>query len=238
MADALERAELQRRTMTADIAHELRTPLSNVQGYLEAIIDGVVAPDRATVATLHEQTAHLSRLVEDLRLAATAEAGALRLERSAVRLGEIAEDAVDAFRTRAASRGVRMDLNVEQGLPEVMADPTRVHQVVANLLENALRHTPEGGSVAVAVGCSAPDRLRLEVADTGPGIPPDRLPHIFDQFYRVDPSRSRETGGAGLGLTIVKRLVEAHGGRVWAESEVGRGSRISIELPVSPGAGQ
>ena len=235
MAGALESAERQRRTMTADIAHELRTPLSNVQGYLEAIMDRVVAPDTATIETLHEQTLHLSRLVEDLRLTATAEAGALHLERSPVQIQRIAEEAIEAFRTRARERDVYLNMNARPDLPDVMADHTRLHQVVANLLENALTHTPEGGRVTLSIGHAGPGWQRLEVADTGPGIPPEQLPHIFEQFYRVDPSRSRQTGGAGLGLTIVKRLVEAHGGRVSAESEVGRGTRISVDLPVPAG---
>ena len=233
MARALQQVEQQRRSMTADIAHELRTPLSNVQGYLEAIMDGVVAPDVATVETLHEQTLHLSRLVEDLRLTATAEAGALRLERTPMQLQDIAEETIEAFRTRASERGVHLKLEARPNLPDVMADYTRIHQIVANLLENALTHTPTDGDVTVSVEPAGDDRVRLEVADTGAGIPPDELPHIFEQFYRVDPSRSRVTGGVGLGLTIVRRLVEAHGGRVSAESEVGRGTRISVELPVS-----
>ena len=233
MARALERAEQQRRTMTADIAHELRTPLSNVRGYLEAIRNGIVAPDAPIIDTLYEQTLHLSRLVEDLRLAAIVEAGALRLERGPVLVQEIAEDTVDAFRTRAAERRLTLTLDARPDLPEVSADRTRLHQIVANLLENALMHTPEGGRVTVSAGRAEDGWVRLEVADSGPGIPPDEIPFIFDQFYRVDPSRTRETGGAGLGLTIVKRLVEAHGGRVSAESEVGLGTRISVELPVS-----
>jgi len=232
MAGALQQAERQRRTMTADIAHELRTPLSNVQGYLEAITDGVVEPDPSTINTLHEQTLHLSRLIEDLRLTATAEAGALHLERTTLRLDEIAEETVDAFLPRASEKGVRLTVNAEPGLPEISADHTRLHQVVTNLLDNALTHTPERGTITVSIGRSDEGQLRLDVADTGSGISPDRLPYVFDQFYRVDPSRSRETGGAGLGLTIVKRLVEAHGGRVTAESEPGRGTRISVHLPV------
>ena len=232
MAGALQQAERQRRTMTADIAHELRTPLSNVQGYLEAIADGVVEPDPNTINTLHEQTLHLSRLIEDLRLTATAEAGALHLERTTLRLDEIAEETVDAFLPRASEKGVRLTVNAEPGLPEISADHTRLHQVVTNLLDNALTHTPERGTITVSIGRSDEGQLRLDVADTGSGISPDRLPYVFDQFYRVDPSRSRETGGAGLGLTIVKRLVEAHGGRVTAESEPGRGTRISVHLPV------
>ena len=235
MARALERAEQQRRTMTADIAHELRTPLSNVRGYLEAIRNGIVAPDAPIIDTLYEQTLHLSRLVEDLRLAAIVEAGALRLERGLVRIQEIAKDTVEAFRTRASERRLTLTLDARQDLPEVSADRTRLHQIVANLLENALTHTPEGGRITVSAGLAEDGWVRLEVADSGPGIPPDEIPLIFDQFYRVDPSRTRETGGAGLGLTIVKRLVEAHGGRVSAESEIGLGTRISVEMPVSSG---
>ncbi|GAG22235.1 unnamed protein product, partial [marine sediment metagenome] len=163
MAGALEQAERQRRTMTADIAHELRTPLSNVRGYLEAIMDGVVAPDVLTIETLHEQTMHLSRLVDDLRLTSTAEAGALRLERSPLQIQEIAEEVVEAFRTRASQHAVRLDLNAVPDLPEVMADHTRLHQIVANLLENAITHTPEDGSVTVSVDRAGDGWVRLEV---------------------------------------------------------------------------
>ena len=130
---------------------------------------------------------------------------------------------------------MRLELDARPDLPEIMADRTRILQVMSNLLENALVHTPDGGSVTISVERAGDDRVRLEVTDTGRGIPPDQLPHVFEQFYRVDPSRSRDTGGAGLGLTIVKRLVDAHGGRVGAESELGRGTRISVELPISPG---
>jgi two-component system sensor histidine kinase BaeS len=238
MANDLERAEKQRQVMTAGIAHELRTPLSNVQGYLEAIIDGVVAPDTDTIDTLHEQTMHLSRLVEDLRLTATAEAGALRLEYSPLQIEDIAAETVEAFRTRASKQRVNLVLDAAPDLPAVMADHTRVYQVVTNLVENALMHTPSGGTVDISVARTADDFVRIEVTDTGPGIPPEELPLIFEQFYRVDRSRSRQTGGAGLGLTIVKRLVEAHGGRVGADSAIGRGTRVSVELPVSSNTGE
>ena len=232
MAGALEVAETQRRTMTADIAHELRTPLSNVRGYLEAIKNGIVAPEPPIIDTLHDQTLHLSRLVEDLRLAAIVDAGALRLECAPLRVDELAEETVAAFRPRAQTRAVDLNIEARPDLPDVMADRTRLRQVAGNLLENALMHTPEGGSVTVSVAPGDEGWVRLDVADTGPGIPADQLPFIFEQFYRVDRSRSRRTGGAGLGLTIVKRLVEAHGGRVGAESEPGKGTRISVLLPV------
>jgi signal transduction histidine kinase len=234
MAAGLEEAAHQRRTMTADIAHELRTPLTNIQGYLEAIKDGVVQADRDTINILHEQTVHLSHLVEDLRLLAVADAGRLHLVRQPERLDLLTEDAAAAFRPRAAERRVALTVVSEAPPPLVELDRTRIRQVVANLVENALRHTPEGGRVTMTVSTVSgpPESVRLTVEDTGPGIPADQLEKIFDQFYRVDASRSRSTGGAGLGLTIVKKLVEAHGGTVHAESAPGQGARFVLEFPV------
>lgn len=236
MAAGLEEAALQRRAMTADIAHELRTPLTNIQGYLEAIKDGVVQPDTETIGVLHEQTVHLAHLVDDLRLLAVADAGRLNLDRRPERLDLLAEDAVAAFRPRAADKKVALTVVAAPAIQHAALDRTRIRQVIANLVENALRHTPEGGRVTVSVGPLGPETLRLAVEDSGPGIPSGQLEKIFDQFYRVDPSRSRATGGAGLGLTIVKKLVEAHGGSARAESEPGYGARFIIELPVSNAA--
>jgi signal transduction histidine kinase len=235
MAAGLETAAAQRKAMTADIAHELRTPLTNIKGYLEAIKDGVVEPDPATINVIYDQTVHLSRLVEDLRLLAIADAGRLRLDLQPERLDLLAEDAVTAFRPRATERRVALTVSAAaEVLPVVSLDGTRIRQVLANLVENALTHTPDGGRVTVSVGNAASGMVRLVVEDTGAGIPQELLERIFDQFYRVDPSRSRGTGGAGLGLTIVKRLVEAHGGTVRAESTPGAGSRFIVEIPVSP----
>ncbi|MBI4219090.1 MAG: GHKL domain-containing protein, partial [Chloroflexi bacterium] len=231
MAEGLQHAEEQRRTLAADVAHELRTPISNLQGYLEAIKDGVLQPEPATIENLYQQVRHLGRLVEDLRMLALAEAGSLPLSLAPEKIEEIVNSTVDAFRPRAAEKGVQLVADHAGDLPAIEVDRTRISQVLANLIENAITHTPEGGSVEVTVDRSQ-DAVRIAVTDTGVGIPAESLPLIFERFYRVDPSRSRTTGGAGLGLTIVKRLVEMHGGTVWAESEVGQGSTFTVELPL------
>ena len=230
MAAELEEAEGRRRSLTADIAHELRTPTSNIQGYMEAIKDGVFQPTPETVDTIHEQALLLSRLVEDLRLLAQVDGGELQLQRTQTRVEELVQSCVDALRPRAEARGVTLGVDVAETLPELELDPTRIAQAVGNLLDNAVTHTPEGGRVTASAQALA-DAVEVQVADTGPGIAPDDLPRVFDRFYRTDPSRSRNTGGTGLGLTIARRLVEAHGGSIEAESVVGQGSRFFIRLP-------
>ena len=233
MASDLESAEAQRRRMTADIAHELRTPLTNIQGYLEAILDGVVEADQETISSLHLQTVHLSRLVDDLRLLSVAEAGALSLEASADSLAAVILETTAAFQPRSSELGITLNVNVEDDLPAVELDRTRMRQVIANLVENALQHTQRGGTVTVTAATVDADHVGFTVADTGHGIPADQLERIFDQFYRVDPSRNRATGGAGLGLTIAKRLVEAHGGDLTVTSIEGAGTTFRVELPVA-----
>ena len=232
MAGSLQRAEEQRRVLVADVAHELRTPLSNIQGYLEAIKDGLLQPDAATIDTIHQQVVHLARLVEDLRLLAQVEGGALNLNLEPTSLEEVLGRSVEAFRARAEARAVSVNLGVSPGLPLVMMDRTRIAQVVANLLENAIYHTPEGGRVEVSADVTGEGRARVTVEDSGEGISPQDLPLVFERFYRVDPSRSRSTGGVGLGLTIAKQMVEAHGGAIFAESTPGRGTRLIFELPL------
>ena len=231
MAEGLEEAERHRRNLTADVAHELRTPLSNIQGYLEAIKDGVVQPTRGTIDTIHGQAMHLSRLVEDLRLLAQVEAGALELELHPTGVEELLQSCVEAVRPRADAKEVGLNLEVAHSLPTVELDTTRISQVVDNLLENAITHTPEGGSVTVSANAVEGD-IEIAVADTGPGIAPEELSRLFERFYRADPSRDRSTGGAGLGLTIARRLVEAHGGTIEVSSVVGEGTRFTIRLPV------
>ncbi|MCH7739607.1 MAG: HAMP domain-containing protein [Chloroflexi bacterium] len=241
MATQLEDAEAIRRSMTADVAHELRTPLSNLQGYLEAIKDGLIEPDAETISSLHSQVLHLSHLVEDLRLIAMMEAGALRMDMTAGDLGDIADLTVDTFKPRAKERDIALTVSIAPDIPEVSIDQTRMRQVIANLIENAISYTPEGGRINVDV-TAGPGEVALSVTDTGPGIPGDELEYVFDRMYRVDPSRDRATGGAGLGLTIVRQLVEAHGGTVSAESPVhpegkaggsgsGSGTRFTVRLP-------
>ena len=237
MAHNLERSDAVRRNMTADVAHELRTPLSNIRGYLEAIRDGVLPADSATIDTLHQQSTHLSQLVDDLALLARAEAGALALDIQRVAPARIVQESVEAFRARAAADGVTLHLEAPDDLPEIAADARRVAQIIDNLVENAITHTPAGGTVGVAIG-RAGGGVQVSVADTGPGIAPEELEHVFDRFYRTDPSRSRATGGSGLGLTIARQLAAAHGGRLAAESAVGEGSRFVCTLPVEgPAAG-
>ena len=232
MADDLERAERQRRNLVADVAHELRTPLSNVQGYVEALRDGVLEPDAQTLATIHQQVLYLSELVEDLRLLADTEAGDFSLHREPGSLTEALRASVEGVRARADAKGVAVASRLPASAPDVTFDRTRIAQVVGNLLDNAIRHTPDGGSVTVEMYVSAASATVL-IRDNGEGIPAETLPFVFDRFYRVDPSRSRATGGAGLGLTIARKLVEAHGGSIRAESAVGEGATFVIELPLA-----
>ncbi|MBI4200585.1 MAG: HAMP domain-containing protein [Chloroflexi bacterium] len=236
MADSLQKAERQRRNLVADVAHELRTPLSNIQGYLEAVKDGLLQPDSATIDTVYQQVLQLAHLVEDLRLLALAEAGALRLNREPDSMVEVLRKTAEAMRPRAEAKGVTIALDVPPDFPLVEMDRRRIAQVVGNLLENAVLHTPEAGQVTITAEVAGPSAT-VTVADTGEGIPPDLLPHVFERFFRVDPSRSRATGGVGLGLTIARQLVEAHGGTIRAESTPGKGSRFVFELPLSaPGS--
>ena len=233
MAKGLEEAERLRRNLTADIAHELRTPLSNISGYVEAMRDGLISPDAAVLDTVHQQAGHLARLVDDLRLLAQADAGELHLQRTPTQVEALLRSCIEAVRPRADAKEVQLSLMLDEPLPPVDVDPTRIAQAVGNLLENAIVHTPEGGGVAVHAGVAG-DVVEMVVADTGAGIAADDLPHLFDRFYRADPSRSRSTGGTGLGLTIARRLVEAHSGSIGVDSTVGQGSRFVISLPVSP----
>ena len=232
MAEELQRAEEKRRRLVADVAHELRSPLANIQGYIEGIRDGLIPADASTTETLHQQVLHLAHLTEDLRLLALAESGELRLDPQPASLPGLLQSALDAVRTRAETK--RIALSLEAGaLPPVPMDIARIGQVVANLLENAIQHTPEGGSIRIEAE-RAETSARVTVADTGAGIPADELDLVFERLHRVDPSRSRTTGGAGLGLTIAKQLVEAHGGSISVDSTIGGGSRFTFELPLSP----
>jgi two-component system OmpR family sensor kinase/two-component system sensor histidine kinase BaeS len=239
MAAALERNERLRRDMMADVAHELRTPLTVIQGQVEALLDGVfpLTPDQ--LMPIHDETLLLARLVADLRELALAEAGQLAVERQPVDVGELAERVAAAVEPAAADKGVTLTTIVAPNLPTVSADADRLRQVLHNLLANALRYTPAGGQITISVGSvpgepgnppSAPAVL-ISVADTGPGIPAEDLPYVFDRFYRVDKSRSRAGGGSGLGLAIARSIVEAHGGRIWAENQPGQGTRIAFTIP-------
>lgn len=236
MAAALDRNEQARRNMIADIAHELRTPLAAIRGNLEGILDGVFPAGGESIAPIYEQTLLLSRLVDDLRDLALADAGQLRLERRPLDVAELLRGVAAAIQPQATAQDIRLEVHAADALPPAYADPVRIRQVLLNLAGNALRHTPAGGTITVCAE-AAQDSLAVSVRDTGPGIDPADLPHIFDRFYRGDPSRARDSGGHGLGLAIVKRWVELHGGRVWAENLPDGGARFSFTLPIVPAEG-
>ncbi len=232
MANDLERAEQLRQNMVADIAHELRTPLSNIKGYLEATRDGVVKPDADTLHKLDEEATLLSRLVDDLQELSLAEAGELKLVCHAQDIANLINQTVAAIQAKAIAKGVSISAELPDKLPPVNIDTYRIGQVLRNLLENAVTHTDTGGSVTIDAG-QQDNWVWISVIDTGEGLPADELPNIFERFYRVDKSRSRATGGSGLGLTIARRLVEAHGGEIKVQSEPGKGSNFSFTLPIS-----
>ncbi len=232
MAESLAEADVQRRNMIADIAHELRTPLTVVQGNLEALMDGVYDLTLENVAAIHKQTVVLTRLVADLRDLALAEAGQLRLERKAFSLTDVIAQVSEGLEVQARDREVTLKFEVAAGLPKVQADEQRITQVLFNLMSNALRHTPAGGTITTSAE-QREGRVLVSVRDTGTGIPPEDLPHVFERFYRADRSRARSTGGSGLGLTIAKQIVEAHGGQIWAQSWLGAGSTFAFSLPLS-----
>ena len=232
MAQGLARADELRRNMTADVAHELRTPLSVIRGKLEGVLDGVYPATPEHLAPILEQTQLLTHLVEDLHLLALAEAGQLPLEKRPMDVGDLLRDAQVNFSPQADDRGVTLALNLPAALPKVVADWRRVAQVLGNLLTNALHHTPEGGCVTLSAAASG-GWVEVSVADTGTGVPPEDLPYIFERFWRRDKSRSRAGGGSGLGLAIAKQLVELHSGTIGVESNPGKGSRFHFTLPLA-----
>jgi signal transduction histidine kinase len=233
MAGDLENSDKIQRNMIADIAHELRTPLTNIRGYLEAISDGVVRPDADTITSLNEEAALLSRLVSDLQELSLAESGALQFDRRVQAIGVILQQAVTAQRPAALKKGLTLTQSLPADLPPVNIDAQRISQVLRNLLENAIAHTGSGGTITVAAE-KGEGQIAITVTDTGEGIPAEAIPHLFERFYRVDPSRARATGGSGLGLKIAKKLVEAHGGTITVRSVPGRGSSFTFTIPFSP----
>ncbi|MEU4920513.1 HAMP domain-containing sensor histidine kinase [Streptomyces parvus] len=244
------RLEEQRKAMVSDVAHELRTPLSNIRGWLEAAQDGLADPDPAFVSSLLEEAVLLQHVIDDLQDLAAADAGALRLHPEPVEVRELLGQVAAAHQARAENAGVTLAVTAPAPGPALSADPVRLRQAVGNLVSNAVRHTPEGGRVTLrayaaerdASGPNASEEdcgtavtgggaVVIEVTDTGSGIPTDDLPHVFDRFWRAEKSRSRRTGGSGLGLAIVRKLVEAHGGTVEATSTEGEGSTFALRLP-------
>ncbi|MFG2498636.1 ATP-binding protein [Streptomyces sp. NPDC048441] len=229
MAAHRKALENQRQAMVSDVAHELRTPLSNIRGWLEAAEDGVVATDPELVSSLLEEALLLQHIVNDLQDLAAADAGTLRLHREPVHAADVVDQVAAAHQAGAEAAGVRLSATT-LGDPCFTADPLRLRQAIGNLVSNAIRHTPDGGSVTI--NCRAtPDMVEVEVADTGTGIDPEDLPHVFDRFWRADKSRTRATGGSGLGLAIVRKLVEGHGGTVTARSTPGEGAVFTVRVP-------
>lgn len=229
MTARLEANETQRRNLLADVTHELRTPVTVIQGNLEGLLDGVYPRDDAHLAPVLEETRVMSRLIDDLRTLALAESGALKLHREPTDLGILVSETAASFRARADAAGVEVAPDLPADLPLAEVDPTRIREVLSNLIANALRYTPRGGHVRVSGRTDEDGRgVVLSVADTGAGIPPEALPHVFDRFYK-----SSDSGGTGLGLAIAKNLVEAHGGTITAESAgvPGQGTTLAVRLP-------
>ena len=231
MAENLERSEQLRRNMIADTAHELRTPLCNLKGYLEAISDGVVKPDVDAIRCLDEEANLLSRLVDDLQELSLAEGGELKLDCRMQNVIKLLKQTVAVKQNQAVAKGVSLSADLPKKLPLVNIDSRRIGQVLLNLIDNAISHTPRGSTITIAAR-QLDNWLEISVKDTGEGIPAADLPNVFERFYRVDKSRARATGGAGLGLAIAKSLVEAHGGRIEVESKEGKGSRFSFTIPL------
>ncbi len=234
MVGELERAERQRRNLTADIAHELRTPLHIIQGNLEGIVDGVYEPTPEHINNTLDETRLLSRLVNDLQTLSLAETGQLPLHPSHFLLADLITDLTSSFSSQAVSQSVQLDATVEDPSLEITADYDRLNQVLSNLISNALRYTPQGGRVTIETGSNVREErsVRIEVKDTGAGIPAEELPFIFDRFWRGDKSRTRGSlVSTGLGLSIAKQLIHAHDGTIEVQSVLGLGTNFIIELP-------
>ncbi|MCX6091329.1 MAG: ATP-binding protein [Candidatus Bipolaricaulota bacterium] len=231
MATSLKLSEEAKRRMIADTSHELRTPLAAVRSALEGLRDGLVEPTPATFAALHDRVLLLTRLVGDLHQLALADAGQLSIERRPTQIRSIIDGIVETVGFQIEDGGLTLDTVLDSDLPTLLIDAHRIEQVLLNLLANAIRHTPGGGRIELRATLAAADEIELRVCDTGPGIPREDLERIFERFYRTDPSR--ESGGAGLGLSIAKALVEAHGGRIWAEERPEGGACFVIRLPLA-----
>lgn len=236
MASSLAAVDRQRRQLTADVAHELRTPLSIIRGRLEGMQDGVYSAGPEQLAALLAETALMERLIEDLRLLALADAGQLPLYPETFSPAQLLDSLARSFAHQAEKGNVNLQVTAAPGLPELWADPQRISQVLGNLVTNALRYTPPGGTITLSAWydlVAGQPQVCMAVSDTGTGIAPEDLPHVFDRFWRADRSRSRSSGGAGLGLAIAKRIIDAHQGRVWAYSDPGQGTTVAFSLPLA-----
>lgn len=231
MSAALERSTKARRQMTADIAHELRTPLSLIIGHADAVHDGVLPPTQENFEIIREEATRLENLVNDLRTISLADAGELALTMQTVSPNKLLNEIAGIYQHPAQTRGITLTLQADESLPDISADPGRLTQVLRNIVDNALRYTPQGGTI-VLTGESVPGGVQLAVTDSGPGVAPEDLTRIFDRLYRTDASRTRDHNGSGLGLAIARSIVELHEGRIRAEAAPEKGLRILIFLPV------
>jgi histidine kinase len=232
MAEKLDQVESMRRRLIGDVSHELRTPLTAIKGSMEGLMDGVLPANDETFQQIHAEADRLNRLVDDLQELSRVEAHAYQLDFRSLDVSSLVQTVTKRLAPQAESKRISLDFELTPDLPHILADEDRAIQVLTNLTGNALQYTPEGGKVTINAK-RINDEVQFSVRDTGVGIPPEHLSHIFDRFYRVDKSRSRQAGGgSGIGLTIARALVEAHGGRIWVESTGdGRGSTFNFTLP-------
>ena len=231
MSAELSRSVNTRRQMTADIAHELRTPLSLILGHAEAVHDGVLPPTPENFEIIREEATRLEHLVNDLRTLSLADAGELTISRQVIEPERLIHEVAALYQYEMQRKNISLELDVASPLPHIEVDPGRMTQVLTNILDNATRHTPESGKIMLSAK-QVDDQVEFAVQDSGPGVPADRLERIFERFYRTDSSRQRTDGGSGLGLAIAKSIVQAHNGQLSAESEAGKGLKIMIRLPV------
>ena len=234
MAAQLEQVESMRRQLIGDVTHELRTPLTSIKGYMEGLVDGVLPATPETFNQIHHEAERLSRLVADLQELSRVEARAYSLDIRPVAVSNLVLTTVKRLAPQATAKHISLHSNLPAHLPPVQADEDRITQVLVNLVANAIQYTPEGGDVTISAAQHA-DEIHISIKDTGIGIPPEHLAHVFTRFYRVDKSRSRNGGGgSGIGLTIAKHLIETHGGRIWAKSNgTGQGSTFTFSLKIA-----
>jgi histidine kinase len=232
MADELEQTEARRRQLIGDVSHELRTPLTTIKGYLEGLEDGMLPPEPETYQAMVREAGRMQRLVADLQELSRVEAGAYELDKKWLSIQSVIESTLHRLNKQYDEKQIALQIDVADDLPQIQADEIRLEQVLINLASNALQYTPAGGKIVISARQDH-DWLVISVQDNGVGIPEKDLPFIFDRFYRVDKSRSRAGGGSGIGLTIARHLVEAHGGRIQAFSEgIGKGSKFEFTLPI------
>ncbi|MCD6474793.1 MAG: HAMP domain-containing histidine kinase [Anaerolineaceae bacterium] len=231
MAESLEDTEMMRRRLIGDVAHEMRTPLTTVKGYLEGIQDGVIEANEDTFSRIYREADRLQHLVADLQELSRVESKSVAMELVALSPAQLLESTIERLKIQANEKHIRLEMNLPEGLPEVLGDDERIHQVLLNLTNNALHYTPQNGMITLGAADEG-KVVHFTVADNGIGVEAEHLKHIFDRFYRVDKSRTRASGGSGIGLTISKHLVESMGGKIWAESAgAGKGSTFHFTLP-------